>query len=128
VTKLTNQHLLSSSHALKVVVGCFLVIMSKAPATHLSHSCTTNSSPALFFTATLFFKYLPTLSTAQIIESWHSQVLQTYIERFKHSPPSPWATKCTSNEKNQPSQHHSVLMSVILRRREKRGNRGDNLL
>ena len=59
VTKLTNQHLLSSSHALKVAVGCFLVIMSKTSATHLSHQCITSSSPALFFTTTLFFKYSP---------------------------------------------------------------------
>ena len=47
------------------------------------------------------------------------QELQTYFERSRHSPPSLWATKRTSNEKNRRSQHHSVLMSVISRRRLK---------
>ena len=49
----------TSSFGRVVVVPSALCIWSKAPATHLSHSCTTNSSPALFFTTTLFFKYSP---------------------------------------------------------------------
>ena len=49
----------TSSFGRVVVVPSALCIWSKAPATHLSHSCTTNSSPALFFTTTLFLKIFP---------------------------------------------------------------------